>query len=537
MRSSTRRLSVIGLIALFLAVVMAIWVVLGAAETKQTSAVAANAAGAAKETAADTKPDKCTAMYVGKDVSAEGTMIIARSEDQGSGAYNKLFYVEKASNKAGRQLVDTGEDMNNFAVDLPKETFKYTTLQDAKDAGDGAYPACCINEYGLTVIGTVSTEVSEEYEKLDPVLEFGSGIREAILPAIPACQAKTAREGVEVLGAYLDKYSTCEWNTILFSDKNEAWIFENYGGTTYCAMKLPSDKVAVFGNQIMIDWVDFNDTENFFFSKNLKKTLDKLENPVKDKKGRYNLVKSITPGGRDEYSNMRTWRGHQVWAPNSTGDYSDNEYYSLLFTPEKKISVTDVMQLYGDRYEGTEFDMNLEGNEGRRPIGVTRQGCTHIVQTFDQLPDRTCQLQWLSMGNAEHAVFVPAFSGITDTYAKYQVDNEESGVINDSYYFTCKKICSLAETDREFLSQGVKDYNLKQEKKMLKEMLAQVPVILKKYDRFNFVGDRYVTSLAEKVAVEQYNNAEALYKRLAYVQMDNLNDRADNERKVVFEMK
>ena len=43
------------------------------------------------DTPAETGPYKCTAVYVGKAVSAEGTTLIGRSEDQGTGVYNKLF--------------------------------------------------------------------------------------------------------------------------------------------------------------------------------------------------------------------------------------------------------------------------------------------------------------------------------------------------------------------------------------------------------------------------------------------------------------
>ena len=39
----------------------------------------------------------CTGVYVGKDVSDQGTYIIARSEDQGQGDYNKMFMVDRKS--------------------------------------------------------------------------------------------------------------------------------------------------------------------------------------------------------------------------------------------------------------------------------------------------------------------------------------------------------------------------------------------------------------------------------------------------------
>lgn len=474
----------------------------------------------------------CTAMYVGKDVSAEGTTVIARSEDQGSGSYNKMFLVQPGVTKAGRYFVDEGEDQNGFKVPLPKTTYKYTYVPDASDAGDGMYPASCTNEYGLAVIGTISTGVKPEYEAQDPVMETGTGLREAILPGLLAAQCKTARGAVEKLGELIDTYGSEEWNTLLLADQEEAWIFETYGGHTYAAMKMPTDKVAVFGNQIMIDWVDPADTENYFFSKNLFETIDKAGGAVKDNQGKYNLVKSIDTPERSEYSNMRTWRGHQVLAPSSAGKYSDSEFFELFYSPDKKVSVTDLMQLYGDRYEGTDYDMMKTENEGRRPIGVTRQSDVHIIQVHENLPADTCMLQWLTMGNAEHSVFVPAFSGITDTYAAYKVDLNQYS--EKSMYYAWKRFCGIAEMDRPFLSQGVKDYNLLQEKIMLKDMQKEVSKINKAYKKSKTAGRAYVTGLAKKAAKEQFTGSKNLYENLLLTAVNNVNDRADNARKTTF---
>jgi hypothetical protein len=139
------------------------------------------------------------------------------------------------------------------------------------------------------------------------------------------------------------------------------------------------------------------------------------------------------------------------------------------------------------------------------------------------------------MGNAEHAVFVPAFSGITDTFEKYKVDNDGAAV-NDSYYYVCRSICSVAESDREYLSPGVKDFNLAQEKKMQKEITAALPDIKAAYESSEEEGEAFVTDLAMRMAEEQYAGARDMYSRLLFTQMDNINDRPDNEGKTVFSM-
>lgn len=471
----------------------------------------------------------CTGMYVGKDVSKDGTTIIARSEDQGGGAYNKMFKVQKRVTKAGRYLTDEG---TGFKVKLPKTTYKYTYVPDSSDANDGQYFASCTNEYGVAVVGTVSTGVSEEYEALDPTTEYGNGLREAILPGLIACQSKTAKEAAQICAKLHDQYGAAEWNTLFFADQKEAWIFENYGGHSYCAMKLPTDKVAVFGNQIMIDWVDpADESGDYIYSKNLFENLDKLKNPVK-KDGKYNLVESID-GTRSEYSNMRNWEGIRVLAgEEAAGEYSDETFYPLLFSPSDKVSVLDIMDLYRSRYEGTKYDMNVSGNEGRRPIGTTRSSDIHIIQTYSSLPAETCNLQWLCMGNAEHSVFVPAFSGITDTHSAYKVDG--SAYQSTSAWWKYKRIATLAQADRQFLSVGTKDFWNDQEEAQYAQIQKEIAKVQKAYKKSKTAGRTYVTTLAKDMAQKQLNNSDVLYRALKYTATNNDNDRANNARKAAF---
>ena len=100
------------------------------------------------ETSSD-EPEKCTGVYVGKAVSAEDTMIIARSEDQSRGAYNKMFFVQPATDSSGGRITDTGEGQKGFSVEIPQSTLKYTYLQDASDLEDGPYYASCMNSRGV----------------------------------------------------------------------------------------------------------------------------------------------------------------------------------------------------------------------------------------------------------------------------------------------------------------------------------------------------------------------------------------------------
>lgn len=453
----------------------------------------------------------CTAVYVGKDVSTDGSTIIARSEDQGTGAYNKRFVVvDRVENVAGRTM----DDVNGFSYPLPATTFKYTMVPDYSQAGDGPYPGACTNEYGLSISATVSASPKPEVEAVDPFVE--GSLREAVLTGIVAATCKTAEEGVNLLADMIAKYGSEEGNVILLADQKEAWIFEVYSGHLWAAEKMPTDKVAVFGNQFMIGAVDSADTKNFKFQKDLFTTAEKNGWTKKDG----DLVNLAATFGepREDYSNMRTWMGHKLLSPSTVGDYATNTYYPLFYKPDAKVSALQVMDVLRNRYEGTRLDASLPGNEALRVIGVERQSQIHVIQVRSDYPQEISALQWLAMGNAEHSVFLPNFSGITDTYSAYKVDGEFYDP--NGAYWKFKRICTLAEQNRNFYGQGVKDYWNFYEENLYKQMQADEKVMMALYKKDPAEAKKYVTDLHMSIAKKACGDADHLYDQLLYFVMD-----------------
>ena len=468
----------------------------------------------------------CTGLYVGKEASADGTTIIARSEDISPSDYQKVHkVVPHVENQPGRVL----EDINGFQMPLPATTYQYTMMSDYSTAGDGVYPAVCSNEMGVSVTGTVSASPCAAWKEADPYVE--NGLREAVLPAAVACCSATAKEGVENLLKIVDEYGSAEGNIVMIADQNEAWIVEIYGGHQYAAMKMPADAVAVYGNQFMIGLVDPAATEGYIFSDELFSTIDELGLAVKED-GKYHLAKSITDETRSDGNNMRTWIGHKVLAPSSVGAYDSDTFYDLFYTPDEKVTLDDVMGIYRNRYEGTEYDADLPGNEGMRAIAVSTTPETHIVQIHDDYPTQSAAVTWVAPGGAEHSVFLPELSGITDTADAWKTD---SAIYTDnSVYWTFKQICGLADTDRTLYTQGVEDYWTLQEAMMQAEMEQAGEQAKTLYAQDEAKGDAYVTALAEEMVEEQMANAEHLYAELLTVVTHN-NGLSSGKTPVTFE--
>lgn len=448
----------------------------------------------------------CTGLYVGKDASAEGTTIIARSEDISPSDYDKLHFVVPHSDEPGRVL----EDINGFAYPLPDTTYQYTTMSDYADAGDGMYPAVCTNEMGVAVTGTVSAGPCDAWEEADPYVD--AGVREGVLPALVAATSATAKEGVDNLLAAIDAYGSAEGNIVMIADQTEAWIVELYGGHQYAAMKMPADMVAVFGNQFMMGAVNPEDTENFVLSEGLLDTIDQLKLAAKDADGKYLIAQSVCGGKRSDGSNMRTWVGHQLFAPSTAGEYDTNTFYPLFYAPDEKVSLTDVMAVYRNRYQGTPHDLTLEGQEGNRAIAVSTTPETHIVQMFSDYPAASAAVSWIAAGGAEHSVFLPEFSGIADTHPAWQADSPEYSA--ESLYWSFKKVCGLADTNRALYSAGVETFWLLQEQAMIDQMAQAGETVKALYATDPEQGAQYVTALAADLAEAQMANADRLYAQL-----------------------
>lgn len=453
----------------------------------------------------------CSAVYVGKDVSTDGSTIVARSEDQGTGAYNKMFVVvPRVENQPGRFLTD----VQGFKYPLPATTYKYTMVPDASGYGDGVYAGASTNEYGLSISATVSASPSEAVEKVDPFVE--GGLREAALTELVAATCKTPKEGVERLAEVIEKYGSEEGNIIFLANKEEGWLFEVYSGHLWAAQKMPKDKVAMFGNQFMIGTVDPADTENFMYQKDLFTTADKNNWTVKVN-GKVHLAATFGEP-REDYSNMRTWMGHKIMSPSTIGEYKTSDMYPLFYSPDKKVSVLEVMDILRNRFEGTKLDASLPENKGLRVIGVERQSQIHVMQIKDKYPAEMGALQWLAFGNAEHSVFLPNFSGITDTYKAYKVDGERYNP--DGAYWKYKRICALAEQNRPFYGQGVKDYWKFWEEVLYNQMQYEENVVIDLYKKDPAKAKEYVTNLHMATAAQFCNRADHLYNDLLFFVMD-----------------
>ena len=230
----------------------------------------------------------CTAVYVGSEASADGTVIMAKSNDYQDVWANYVTITERVENKPGRTM-PVDNDKTVFAT-LPDTTYRYTSTPWMASAtaanGLGSDATVCTNEYGVAMIMSITSFSNEAALNADPLVEHG--LSEFTAVDLVTCQSATAREGVEVLLSLIDTYGSSEVNIALIADQKEAWYVEMYNGHQYAAVKLPDDKVCAFGNEFSLEYT--SDYSDCILSKELESLAKDNGFAVYGENGKLNLL-------------------------------------------------------------------------------------------------------------------------------------------------------------------------------------------------------------------------------------------------------
>lgn len=215
----------------------------------------------------------CTTILVGKDASYDGSTIVARNEDSPGGQFEpKRMQVVLPKDQP---RVYTSVE-SHLTIELPEEPMRYISVPDAIE-GHGVWAAAGFNELNVGMSATETITSNERVLGADPLVVYtpASGVEgeEGYVPACPGGLGeedfvtlvlpyiRSAREGVERLGALLEKYGTYEMNGIAFSDVDEIWWLETVGGHHWIAKRVPDDMYVTMPNQLGIDWFDLGDAE------------------------------------------------------------------------------------------------------------------------------------------------------------------------------------------------------------------------------------------------------------------------------------
>ena len=387
----------------------------------------------------------CTAVYVGKEASVDGTIMLGRSNDvHPTVAPTMIQVVDRVENQPGSFYSDDW----GFSYPLPDTTYKYTAIPISTSYDSFTIDAAgTCNEYGVAVSATVTAYTCGRILQADPCVD--GGLCEDSIAGILAACSKTSREAAELLCSIVDEYGSGERNIVMIADRNEAWYVEIYSGHQYCAVRMPDDCVAAFGNEFMLTEVD-PDSPDVICSKDLFYLPESHGYAKYNENGSMNLFDTYAGEGRlNDYANLRTWTGHQLLAPSTAGEYDTYTNYPLFFKPDEKVGLQDVFAVFRNRFEGTDYCPDETGSISTRVIGIETQAHVHVLQVYPDMPaDKSC-VSWVTLSQAEFAPFLPVSNAVTKVSEAYSTDFETNTYTPESAWFVYKGLNTLCAGARE----------------------------------------------------------------------------------------
>lgn len=455
----------------------------------------------------------CTRFYVGKEVSDNGTTIIARTRDSNNmqKATRRVFN-KRIENKKGRVYK---EKINGFEMKLPDTTYQYISGPAMTAANVGLYGASCINEYGLAITATVTAMSNKKVLEADPFVK--TGISEACIGDIVAMCCKTGREAVEFLGKVIKECGNAEPNVIMIADQNEAWLLETYTGHEWAAVKMPTNKIAIFGNQFMIDAIN-ESYDEIICSENIE-IMPKKAGIAIYNNGKFDIFNTYS--GKEilsDYSQLRNWYGMYLFSREKSKAYNVKEKMPLFYEPNKKIGFSDIKEFYRSRYEGTEFCPDTNGRKDMRIVGTETQYSVDITEIYDDLPKEMSVVSWVCLDNAEHSVFIPfsnLLSGVSKSWSKDMVEKLDHEDDTTAYY-AFQNLCVLGVEGRNSYGKGIRKY-WNEVEKYLKDSYADILKHTKElYGKNNKKAIKYITDYSNYIQELSVSDARYITKEVMH---------------------
>ena len=384
-------------------------------------------------------PSECTTIIVGQEQTADGSMIVARSEDWDA-MEAKNYEIFEDTDNGPRKFVAKDSP---FRCELPEKALGYSALSPYNLHGH--WGSAGFNTAGVGMSATESIFSNDEVLKHDPLVE--NGVAENSVFNITLPYIHTAREGVERLGMLIEKYGIAEGFGIGFVDSKEIWYLETACGHRWLACRMPKDQYFVTGNQSRFRTYDSNDKENYLASADLIEFAEKhgLYNPAQ---GAFDFHEAYARDIKLDttYNYPRVWGLQQLFSPEIKNDVTKNTF-PVFAKAAHKVTLTELRTAFRFHYDNTEHDPYLNSNpkEPYRPVSIFRTTQTHLLQVRPELPQAIGCVNYVAMGMADLGVFLPLYQGITSYPEAYTKGNGESS--DDSAYWKFRKIMVLGMTN------------------------------------------------------------------------------------------
>ena len=404
----------------------------------------------------------CTTILVGKKASYDGSTMIARNDDSGSGHFTPKKFVVIHPEEQPKTYKSV---ISHVTIELPDDPMRYTAVPNAVE-GEGIWAAAGVNEANVAMTATETITSNPRVLGADPLVklqpaedgkeEVPGGIGEEDIVCIVLPYIRSAREGVKRLGSLLEQYGTYEMNGIAFQDQDEIWWLETIGGHHWIARRVPDDVYVVMPNQLGIDHFDLEDAlsdqKEYMCSSDMKEFIEKNHLNL-------SMDGSLNPrdafGSHDDadhvYNTPRAWYMERCLNPHTKvwdGEHADytpqSDDIPWCMVPEKKITVEDVKYVLSSHYQGTPYDPYASYGDktmcgAYRSIGINRNDVMALIQMRPEGEP----IQWLAFASNAFNVLAPLYTDI-DTTPGY-LSGTTGKVSTENFYWMSRMIAAMAD--------------------------------------------------------------------------------------------
>ena len=418
----------------------------------------------------------CTTILVGKNASYDGSTMIARNDDSGSGHFTakKFTVFQPQDYPAVYKSVISGVE-----IPLPGSGLRITAVPNAVE-GKGLWAASGVNAANVGMTATETITSNPRVLGADPLVKGGIGEEDIVYLVLP--YVRSAREGVRRLGSLLEQYGTYEMNGIAFQDVDEVWWLETIGGHHWIAKRVPDDAYVTMPNQLGIDSFDLDDAEgtqadhmcsadlrSWMAEWHLDLTLGvKGDGPA----AVFNPREAFGSHSDSDhvYNTPRAWYMQRCLNPSDVWDGPEADYtpesddIPWSRVPERKVTIEDVKYVLSSHYQGTEYD--CYGSKGTpatrgayRPIGINRNSQLAVLQLRPYAQPAYRAVQWMAFGSNSFNALVPLYANV-ETMPEYYADTQ-ARVTSENFYWANRLIGALADVRFHECGRAVEDYQEK----------------------------------------------------------------------------
>ncbi len=436
---------------------------------------------------------KCSSIIVGKDATADGSVILAHNEDLANYCAHHFVFVPRVTNAPGATFAAY------FGTNVPQPavTYAYTATKIFRKSYVPGDITSGINEHQVAVVNNMSyrRDVPEELATTNRLIwtEFTQLALE---------RSTSAREAVRVIGDLAHAYKLGADSGTMYgvADTNEGWWVEVTYDGQWVAQRVPSNAVSVRANIFRIDVVDFNDPTNFMFSADLV-DYAKSNNWYSDTNAPFRFATVYAEPSKldDPYNTRRVWRANYLLDPRIAG-----------------IEPQHVIAVLRDHYEGTTYDLTGCYTNGsphqtdERTLCSINSEVSVVCQLRGWLPVEIGALCWRAMATPCTSIFSPWYFGSQQIPTPYATGSNV--FTKKSAYWTFRMVSRYADV-RYLVATGRirKKFNEFEQKEFAAQAeVEQTAGVLYLQDRSRATD--YLTKYSTKMAKRAMTTANAFAK-------------------------